>query len=183
MQKLRQRLGFGVETLAAALGLGERAAGEVGYLPYGWVDAESEGWTPSTPGMLEQAAGANSVVKLAREHGVRNASSAREVFQLARQGDAWTGRSGRLRFRWSGAARARPGDGGLALTVTLPAGGHHDLVLELSDRNIKLDLKAGVTPLEFTEITAVLKGQLKDGDALVIRSVVSKNQAPGTLRR
>ncbi|MGH3287243.1 MAG: hypothetical protein ACRDPD_21580, partial [Streptosporangiaceae bacterium] len=37
-------------------------------------------------------------------------------------------------FRWSGAARARPGDDGLALTVTLPAGGHHDLVLELSDR-------------------------------------------------
>ena len=64
------------------------AAGEVGYLPYGWVDSDSEGWTPATPGMLEQAAAANSVVKLAREHGVRNASSAREVFQLARQGDA-----------------------------------------------------------------------------------------------
>jgi alpha,alpha-trehalase len=52
---------------------------------------------------------------------------------LSRAGQCWTGRSGRLRFRWSGAARARPGDGGLALTVTLPAGGHHDLVLELSD--------------------------------------------------
>jgi predicted NBD/HSP70 family sugar kinase len=36
---------------------------------------------------LEQAAAANSVVKLAKEQGVRNASSAREVFQLARQGD------------------------------------------------------------------------------------------------
>ena len=54
--------------------------------------------------------------------------------ELSRAGGCWTGRSGRLRFRWSGAARARPGDGGLALTVTLPAGGHHDLVLELSDR-------------------------------------------------
>ena len=53
---------------------------------------------------------------------------------LSRAGGYWTGRSGRLRFRWSGAARARPGDDGLALTVTLPAGGHHDLVLELSDR-------------------------------------------------
>jgi predicted NBD/HSP70 family sugar kinase len=63
------------------------AAGEVGYLPYGWLDSDSEGWTPAMPGMLEQAAAANSVVKLAREHGVRNASSAREVFQLARQGD------------------------------------------------------------------------------------------------
>jgi HlyD family secretion protein len=41
----------------------------------------------------------------------------------------------------------------------------------------------GITDHAFTEITAVLKGQLKDGDALVIRSVVPKNQAPGTLRR
>ena len=54
--------------------------------------------------------------------------------ELARAGGCWTGRSGRMRFRWSGAARARAGAGGLVLTVTLPAGGHHDLVLELSDR-------------------------------------------------
>jgi hypothetical protein len=53
---------------------------------------------------------------------------------LSRARGCWSGRSGRLRFRWSGAARARPGPGGLALTVTLPAEGHHDLVLELSDR-------------------------------------------------
>jgi hypothetical protein len=53
---------------------------------------------------------------------------------LSRAGGYWTGRSGRLRFRWAGAARARPGPGGLALTVRLPAGGHHDLVLELADR-------------------------------------------------
>jgi HlyD family secretion protein len=41
----------------------------------------------------------------------------------------------------------------------------------------------GITDHAFTEISAVLKGQLKDGDALVIRSVIPKNQAPGTLRR
>jgi hypothetical protein len=54
--------------------------------------------------------------------------------ELSRAGGRWTGRSGRLRFRWSGAGRARPGPDGLALTVTLPAGAHHDLVLELSDQ-------------------------------------------------
>jgi len=53
---------------------------------------------------------------------------------LSRAGGCWSGRSGPIRFRWSGAAKARPGPDGLALTVTLPAGGHHDLVLELSDR-------------------------------------------------
>jgi hypothetical protein len=53
---------------------------------------------------------------------------------LSRTRGRWTGRSGAIRFRWSGAARARPSDDGLALTVSLPEGGHHDLVLELSDR-------------------------------------------------
>jgi HlyD family secretion protein len=41
----------------------------------------------------------------------------------------------------------------------------------------------GITDHAFTEVVAVLKGQLQDGDALVIRSVVPKNQTPGTLRR
>jgi alpha,alpha-trehalase len=53
---------------------------------------------------------------------------------LSRDRGCWTGRSGRIRFRWSGAGRARPGPDGLTLTVTLPPGGHHDLVLELADR-------------------------------------------------
>jgi alpha,alpha-trehalase len=52
---------------------------------------------------------------------------------LSRAGGCWTGRSGRIRFRWSGAARARSGPDGLTLTVTLPAEGYHDLVLELAD--------------------------------------------------
>ncbi|MGH3289859.1 MAG: trehalase-like domain-containing protein, partial [Streptosporangiaceae bacterium] len=65
---------------------------------------------------------------------VRAGFGRRPMTDLSKTAGCWTGRSGRLRFRWSGAARARPGDDGLALTVTLPAGGHHDLVLELSDR-------------------------------------------------
>jgi HlyD family secretion protein len=41
----------------------------------------------------------------------------------------------------------------------------------------------GITDHAFTEVVAVLKGELSVGDALVIRSVVPKNLAPGTLRR
>ena len=49
----------------------------------------------------------------------------------------WTGRSGPLRFRWSGAARARPDESGqLTMVVRLPAGQRHDLVLEISDQEI-----------------------------------------------
>ena len=41
----------------------------------------------------------------------------------------------------------------------------------------------GITDHAYTEVTAVLQGNLKEGDELVIRSVSSKPQAPGTLRR
>jgi HlyD family secretion protein len=41
----------------------------------------------------------------------------------------------------------------------------------------------GITDHAFTEVMAVVKGQLNESDALVIRSVVPKNQSLGTLRR
>ncbi|WP_077097894.1 glycoside hydrolase family 15 protein [Mycobacterium terramassiliense] len=52
----------------------------------------------------------------------------------------WSGRSGRLRWRWSGGADARPVKSahgrGEVLTgeITIDEGRHHDLVLELSER-------------------------------------------------
>jgi HlyD family secretion protein len=41
----------------------------------------------------------------------------------------------------------------------------------------------GITDHAFTEVNAVLKGELKEGDEVVIRSVVTKTQALGSLRR
>lgn len=41
----------------------------------------------------------------------------------------------------------------------------------------------GITDHAYTEVSTVLKGDLKEGDDLVIRSVTSKPQTPGTLRR
>jgi HlyD family secretion protein len=46
---------------------------------------------------------------------------------------------------------------------------------------IKVSL--GITDHAFTEITTVLKGELKEGNDLVIRSVVAKGQALGGIRR
>jgi multidrug efflux pump subunit AcrA (membrane-fusion protein) len=39
----------------------------------------------------------------------------------------------------------------------------------------------GITDHAFTEVLEVLKGGLKEGDAVVIRSVVSNNQTLGSL--
>jgi alpha,alpha-trehalase len=53
---------------------------------------------------------------------------------------SWTGRDGQIRFRWSGASKARPdSDGSLVMTLDLAAGEHHDLVLEVSDRPFDQD--------------------------------------------
>ncbi|HUC57980.1 MAG TPA: glycoside hydrolase family 15 protein [Streptosporangiaceae bacterium] len=58
-----------------------------------------------------------------------------EMRDLKRSGGVWSGRSGRIRFRWTGAAKAsQSDDGALSLVISLPEGGHHDLVLELADQ-------------------------------------------------
>jgi HlyD family secretion protein len=44
-------------------------------------------------------------------------------------------------------------------------------------------ISLGITDHAYTEVLAVLKGELKEGDAVVIRSVASKNQGLGVLRR
>jgi HlyD family secretion protein len=46
---------------------------------------------------------------------------------------------------------------------------------------VKISL--GITDHAYTEVAALIKGELKDGEALIIRSVMTKTQAPGTLRR
>jgi hypothetical protein len=41
----------------------------------------------------------------------------------------------------------------------------------------------GITDHAYTEVGAVLKGELKPGDEVVIRSVGPKTQGPSTIRR
>jgi HlyD family secretion protein len=46
-----------------------------------------------------------------------------------------------------------------------------------------LKLSLGITDHSFTEVTKVGRGELKEGDELVVRSIVPKSQAPGPIRR
>jgi len=55
---------------------------------------------------------------------------------LKRHGDTWTGRSGETWFRWSGAGKARLANGRLGMRIELAPQTRHDLVLELSDREL-----------------------------------------------
>src|SRR5882762_1285570 len=54
---------------------------------------------------------------------------------------------------------------------------HADNIME----PVKISL--GITDHAYTQVASVIKGELKEGDALIIRSVMPKSQAPGTLRR
>ncbi|WP_194895204.1 ROK family transcriptional regulator [Catenulispora pinisilvae] len=60
------------------------AAGEVGYLPYGPYNEDRA----RARGLLEDAAAADSVVAIARELGMTDAASAKDVFLAARAGNA-----------------------------------------------------------------------------------------------
>jgi HlyD family secretion protein len=44
-------------------------------------------------------------------------------------------------------------------------------------------ISIGITDHAYTQVAALVKGELREGDALIIRSVVPKTLAPGTLRR
>ena len=58
--------------------------------------------------------------------------------QVSRRNGVWTARCGPLYLRWSGIpATARRRGAGLHAMITVPDGGHHDLVLEISDRPLK----------------------------------------------
>jgi alpha,alpha-trehalase len=66
---------------------------------------------------------------------LRTAFGRTPVRDLSRTAGVWTGRAGAIRFRLTGAARARADAAGrLELTLPVAAGQHHDLILEVSDR-------------------------------------------------
>jgi alpha,alpha-trehalase len=96
--------------------------------------------------------------------------------ELHRDDDGrWEGHLGELRMRWSGGAaadvhgRTRTG-GRLTMTVTVPVGAHHDLVLELSDQALseqppEADRSWQGTEAAWREATANLGGSIAPRDA------------------
>jgi GH15 family glucan-1,4-alpha-glucosidase len=91
--------------------------------------------------------------------------------RISHSGGVWTARCGPLYLRWSGADQAtRRDDGGLQAVITVPAGGHHDLVLEISDRPLAAeppdaDVTWRATSAAWEEAVPELSGTIADRDA------------------
>lgn len=70
---------------------------------------------------------------------VRSGYGTEEMQDLRVRDGIWTGRSGPVELRWSGAGHASVIDGTLRADVGLAAGEAHDLTLELSDQRLDVD--------------------------------------------
>jgi hypothetical protein len=118
---------------------------------------------------------------------------------MRRDGEGcWHGRVGDLWWRWCGGADAAPvgprGRRWLAMTVTVPAGGHHDLVLEVSPtpfdapapdaqrswtatetawREATPGLGATIAPRDARHAYAVLRGLTSAGGGMVAAATMS----------
>jgi len=55
--------------------------------------------------------------------------------------------------------------------------------LHLDNSMEPVEVSLGITDHAFTEVTAVVKGDLKESDNVVVRSISAKPAAPGTVRR
>jgi HlyD family secretion protein len=80
-----------------------------------------------------------------------------------------------------------PGSPSGSATITPPRAPKADtaVVWKLHPDNTMEPVKVslGITDHAFTEVTAVLKGELTEGEDLVIRSVLAKGQTLGGIRR
>ncbi len=79
------------------------------------------------------------------------------------------------------AAQATPGNPGVARAPKTDSAVVWKLHLDNTLEPVKISI--GITDHAYTEVRAVLKGELKPGDDVVIRSVAPKTQGPGALRR
>ena len=85
------------------------------------------------------------------------------------------------------AATAQPGTQTTAATQSQPRLPKTDTAVvwkQRADNTLEpVKVSLGITDHAYTQVTAVLKGELKEGDELIIRSVLPKGQTLGTVRR
>jgi len=94
--------------------------------------------------ILRRVLARNGDAKVAVRLDPRGEYGSAAVSQLRRRGAVWTGRTGSLSFRWTGAEAARrvhqKDEDGLGLELDVPDGQSHDLVLEITDGTLPDEL-------------------------------------------
>lgn len=109
---------------------------------------------------------------------VRAEFGAYAMSKIALADGVWTGRSGPCRFRWTGAASAKLGhDGSLQAVLDAVPGRDHDLVLELSDKELDGDVIRAedtwhVTESAWAQAVPACADSLADVDAEVAYAVL-----------
>lgn len=95
---------------------------------------------PHTAVVLRRIRALDRPVRMRIALDVRAEFGAKDMRDLSLDDGVWTGRSGPLRFRWAGAGTAgRCDDGSLQAVVEVAPGRDHDLVLEMSDHELRTD--------------------------------------------
>ncbi|OCB63235.1 glycoside hydrolase [Mycobacterium malmoense] len=128
--------------------------------------------------VLRRISALNKPVRMRIALDVRAGYGAEPMGDLSCGDGVWTGRSGPHRFRWTGAAAAAVcDDGSLQTTLEVTPGRDHDLVLELSDR----ELSTGVirpnaiwadTENAWHQAVPAFSGTMADGDCRAAYSVL-----------
>jgi hypothetical protein len=96
---------------------------------------------PHTAVLLRRIRAADQPCRMRVMLDVRAGFGVDRIDGLSLDDGVWTGRSGSLRFRWFGAGDAqRCDDGSLRALIEVTPGEDHDLVLEVSDRELPKDL-------------------------------------------
>ncbi|MGO4492492.1 glycoside hydrolase family 15 protein [Arthrobacter sp. 2YAF22_2] len=126
-----------------------------------------------------------------------------KMSRLSRHDSLWTANSGNLRIRLGGAAEAKAGARGLEVVLELAQGEHHDLVLEISDRELPAEPVQAALAWSATENAwhsavprfdntisaddcrqsyAVLRGMTEAGGAMVAASTMGLPERAGQKR-
>jgi len=116
---------------------------------------------PNTALRYKPPLSADEVIALYKQYGIETGERAQSVTMVSEKG------------------------GGAAQNVSRPPKTDTAVVWKLhSDKTMEpVKVSLGITDHAYTEVGAVLKGELKQGDDVIIRSIAQQPQTPGGLRR
>lgn len=141
--------------------------------------------SPHTAVVLRRVIAVEGDAKVGVELDARAGFGSHRMSKVSERNGVWTARSGPLHMRWSGAGGASVGaDGVLRTELTISEGGHHDLVLEISERHLdEAVVEPGraweATSYAWAQAVSPVSGTIADRDARHALAVLRGLSSPG----